>query len=132
MLEWIAGSAQEPITLDFLGGRVGDEEMIVEGMPRFVAGDEDILFVRGNGHTISPVYAMMYGRYSVSTDQVNGKKHLIGADGLPLTDVRKIGGPRAGAAGGSPVALSDTPLEPGEFIREIKARTELSRSTHAK
>ena len=32
-----------------MGGRVGDEEMTIQGMPKFDIGHEDILFVRGNG-----------------------------------------------------------------------------------
>src|SRR5450755_12874 len=43
--EVIQGSPPQPLILHMLGGKLGGEEMVVEGTPKFQVGDEDILFV---------------------------------------------------------------------------------------
>src|SRR5690349_11410776 len=43
VLEVINGTPPQPLVLDMLGGRVGEDEMVIEGMPKFAVGQEDIL-----------------------------------------------------------------------------------------
>src|ERR1019366_6473746 len=47
--EVIAGTPPQPLILEMLGGKVGNEELAVAGAPKFKVGDEDILFIQGNG-----------------------------------------------------------------------------------
>lgn len=127
VVEVVAGQPPEPVVLELLGGRVGDEEMRVEGMPQFHVGDEDILFVRDNGTTICPLYGMMHGRYAIEKSPARGKKQVIRADGAPLRNTAQISAPLL-ERGDHEVSVSDTrsasatpALEPAEFIRQIKA-----------
>lgn len=83
VLEIIAGAPPTPLVLEMLGGRVGEDEMTVQGMPRFVPGQEDILFVRGNGRQFYPLTAAMHGRYPVAREQ-SGVAHVKRSNGLPL------------------------------------------------
>jgi hypothetical protein len=43
--EVIAGTPPQPLVLRMLGGRIGGEEMVIEGAPKFEVGQEDILLV---------------------------------------------------------------------------------------
>jgi len=123
VLELIAGSPPSNVTLELLGGKVGDEELLVEGMPRFIEGDEDILFVRDNGRTICPLYGMMHGRYGVRADSSTNRKYLVRVDETPLHSAAEISAPfgdHSTSRTARSVAITDA-LEPTEFIRQIKA-----------
>jgi hypothetical protein len=123
ILETVAGSPPQSLTLEIFGGKVGDEELIVEGMPRFAVGDEDILFVRDNGRAICPLYAMMHGRYGIREDSVTGRKYLTRADEVPLQSSAQVSAPLAESAtsrSARSVAI-DHALEPDEFVRQIRA-----------
>ena len=67
VIEVVAGTPPAKIVLELLGGRVGDEVMKIEGMPRFHVGDEDIRFLDGletklkSGDEISIVPAIAGG-----------------------------------------------------------------------
>lgn len=119
-LEVIAGSPPPRVVLDFLGGRVGDEQLSVGGMPRFRVGDEDILFVSGNGRTICPLYAMNHGRFPVAKDANSGRRYVVRADGMPLQSVADSATPLA-EDGARPRAASAAGLAPEEFVRQIRA-----------
>src|ERR1035437_6462420 len=66
--EVIAGTPPQPLVLVMLGGKIGDQELRVEGAPHFKVGDEDILFIHGNGQQFTPLVAMEYGRDPVVHD----------------------------------------------------------------
>jgi len=59
------GSATGAVTLRFLGGKVGDLEMKVDGMPQFKVGGEYILFVSGEGNRACPVVGWSEGSLKV-------------------------------------------------------------------
>jgi hypothetical protein len=44
--EVIKGTPPNPLVLDLVGGRIGDQELVVDGAPKFQAGQENILFSR--------------------------------------------------------------------------------------
>jgi hypothetical protein len=123
VIEVIAGKPPAQVTLEFLGGRVGDDEMQVEGMPQFKVGDEDILFVRDNGRTICPLYGMMHGRYAIRKAAADGRKHIIRSDGMPLHDTNQIASPlmESGVSEVSQRQAIAASLEPADFIRQIRA-----------
>lgn len=64
-LETYKGEPQAKETLEFLGGRVGDEEMLIEGMPRFAVGDEVVLFVGADRNVVCPVVGWAEGALEV-------------------------------------------------------------------
>lgn len=124
VLEVITGTAPQVVSLELLGGQVGTERLFVDGMPRFEPGDEEILFVQGNGRSICPLFAMMHGRYSVVAESGTGRKLVRRSDGMPLQNTAQISTPLAGAhppATGAQRPSAASALTAGEFIRHIKA-----------
>lgn len=60
------------ITLRFRGGPDGaGNTLIIPGVPLFQVGDQDIVFVRGNGIEISPILGGNFGRYRISKNAVH-------------------------------------------------------------
>ncbi|HVT71910.1 MAG TPA: hypothetical protein VHD61_02145 [Lacunisphaera sp.] len=124
--EVIAGKPAQPLVLRMLGGKVGGDEMIVEGAPQFQVGDEDILFVQGNGRQVSPLVAMMHGRYRVMKDTATGKEIIGRSNRQPLRSTAEVA--RAMSEGGT--AQAGTPkaaapagpaLTPDQFTQQIRA-----------
>lgn len=65
-------SEDKSITLRFRGGPDdAGNTLIIPGVPLFQAGDQDIVFVRGNGVEISPVVGGNFGRFRISKDAVH-------------------------------------------------------------
>jgi hypothetical protein len=121
VLEVVAGRAPARVTLEFLGGRVGHEHLRVDGMPEFRPGDEDVLFVSGNGQSICPLYAMMHGRYPVRLEPATGRKVVVRTDGGPLQSTAQIAAPLVTR----PTAALATGLAPAAFIEQIRATVRL-------
>lgn len=126
VIEVIAGTPPPKIILEFLGGRVGREQLTVQGSPQFRAGDEDILFVSGNGRSICPLYAMMHGRYLVQKDPTSGRKRVARSDGSALENTQQVAAPiEAHAAAEEPrrqTAALAAALDPTAFISQIRAQ----------
>lgn len=113
----ISGTPPQPLVLVMLGGTVGKETQRVEGAPVFHVGDEDILFIHGNGHQLSPLVAMMHGRYPVLHDSA-GNEYVARSNGAPLYNEQEVAQPieEAGVAA-SPAPAH--PLSPAEFVNRI-------------
>ena len=89
--EPVLGVAPALLTLEFLGGTVGELTMDVDGMPAFAIGRSEILFVQNNGAALTNVA-------QVSLPLTRGT----------LTDtLQRLGG--------------TVPLTPAAFIAEIRA-----------
>ncbi|MBS0631494.1 MAG: hypothetical protein JSS11_06245 [Verrucomicrobia bacterium] len=124
--EVIAGNPPANLTLELLGGKVGEQELTVEGMPQFHVGDEDILFVSGNGKNISPLYGMMHGRYPILKD-ATGRRYVARSDGEPLRTTAQISTPMAeGTADTRSAQATASALTPEDFIAQIKAAPQLT------
>lgn len=126
ILEEIAGDAPDKPVLEMLGGQIGTHKMILEGAPRFEVGDEDILFVRGNGRQVSPLTAMMHGRYRIVHDVAAQRSYVARENGEPLTDVAEVKHPlhreQPEHQGSAAAALpTKQPLSPTAFIDRIRA-----------
>jgi len=116
--EVVAGEPPATVVLELLGGSVGRETMTVTGQPQFAVGDEDILFVKGNGRSLSPLYAMMFGRYPVRTDAVTGRRWVARENGSPLAAITAV----ATAMDSVPSGPAPAPgMAPADFIRAIRA-----------
>jgi len=89
----VQGQLFGPLTLRFEGGQIGGHRLEVDGMPSFRKGEEEILFIRGNGVSASPVVGLFQGRFKV----VGGRVHDDA--GLPLV----------GISNGTLVKLADDP-----------------------
>lgn len=121
--EVIAGHPPATVVLEMLGGRMGSQEMTIEGAPRFRVGDEDVLFVKNNGRTMYPLLAMMHGRYPILRD-ANGREYVALSNHLPLTDVAQISQPLTGGSAAElqrRMAGTAAALTPAQFTQQIKA-----------
>jgi hypothetical protein len=124
VVEVVAGNPPAKVTLEMLGGRVGKKEMVVEGAPRFHVGDEDILFVSGNGRNLSPLYAMMFGRYPILRDPVSGRAYVARSNHEPLHSTAEVSLPlavRAAAEAQRGALATSAVLTPEEFVRQIRS-----------
>jgi hypothetical protein len=79
--EVIKGAPPSPLVLDLVGGRVGEQEMTIDGAPKFTVGQESILFIKGNGRQIIPWVGMRHGQYPVRRDKRTGEDQVVRNDG---------------------------------------------------
>lgn len=87
------------ITVRFVGGPDGQGRFLdVVGVPKFMEGDEDILFLAGNGEDGCPIVMCEFGRYRVLDDSV------YEAHGSPVS---KISTRRIATIGIGPPQLQD-------------------------
>ncbi len=122
--EVITGTPPQPLVLEMLGGRVGEEEMRVVGAPRFKIGDEDILFVRGNGRNIVPLFAIMHGRYPILKETGTSREYVARSNHAPMQDAAEVSLPMAGDTAPQMqlrMTSTATALTPAQFVQQIKA-----------
>lgn len=86
----VVGEAPQEMELRFFGGQVGDEGMVISGMPSFAVGDHDILFVRNNGKSFCPLVHVGHGRYYIVRSQANGSSFVARSDGTPLRETADV------------------------------------------
>lgn len=134
LIETIAGEPPSPLVLTLLGGRVGDRELRVAGVPVFIVGQEEIFFVKDNGTAFYPTYAVMHGRYPIKRDKATGREYLTRTNGVPLTDLAEIATP---LSQGPAAALqlrtrsASEALSPAVFAERVRvSRNSNSSRTH--
>lgn len=123
-----APERSDRITLEFLGGNVGDEGLVVPGMPSFEAGAEEFLFVTAD-KTICPLVGAMHGRYHVFTAQKDGRAYVARDDGSALVRVSDVTLPMAKGHAALTLPGGDSALTPESFEQLIAA--EIARQTPA-
>jgi hypothetical protein len=129
--EVIAGRPPRPLVLRILGGKVGGEEMVLEGAPEFNIGDEDILFVQGNGQQIFPLVAISHGRYPIQREGGTGREFVARANKVPLRNTAEVARPLGEGAQAQRQlqGMASTPaLTPADFVRQIKAAVKATNS----
>ena len=122
--EVVTGAPPAQVVLEMLGGKVGDESMVLEGAPQFKVGDEDILFVSGNGRNIYPLFAIMHGRYPVLHEPGTGRAYMARSNRVPLQDTAEVAQSMSeGAVAGQPPKVKSPAqaLTPEQFVQQIKA-----------
>jgi hypothetical protein len=142
--EVIAGTPPSPLVLEMLGGRVGNDQMTIQGSPLFFVGDEHILFIRGNGVQFNPLVALMHGQYPVKKDGASGRSYVVRSDGSPLKSENDVALPMHSAASAqsalpsarsaaatprTATSAAQSALTPHEFtarIRTARAKTSSS------
>jgi hypothetical protein len=118
--EVIAGTPPTPLVLRLLGGRVGNEEMVLQGAPQFKVGDEDILFIHGNGSMAYPLVAIMHGRYPIRQDAVTSRRFMARSNGEPLRSTAEVSRPMNERLVQSLQASPVPALTPEQFILQIR------------
>jgi hypothetical protein len=95
--------------------------MVVEGSPQFKAGDEDILFVHGNGQQFNPLVALMHGRYPIKRDAATGREYVARSNGSALYDEKDVVLPIADSARAQQAVKANTPpLSAADFAERIR------------
>ena len=119
--EIIKGIPPQPLVLDMIGGRIGTDELLLEGAPKFQVGEENILFVHGNGRMIYPLVGIMHGVYPILRDSKTGTDYVLRSNGMPLYSAGDVSLPMTTL---SPVKVQNPKAQPitaAEFSRSIRA-----------
>jgi hypothetical protein len=124
--EVIKGSPPSPLVLDLVGGRVGDRQLTIEGAPHFGIGEENILFIKGNGRQIIPLVGMSHGQYPVRRDKVTGQDQVMRSNGKPLYDVKEISLPEAALRAAPARDPRARTLSADEFATRIRQSSKYS------
>ncbi|GAB5558880.1 MAG: hypothetical protein SynsKO_05270 [Synoicihabitans sp.] len=131
VIEVISGEPPRPLVLTTLGGKIGSRAMVIEGAPQFEVGDEDILFIQGNGRNISPIARIMYGRYRIESEGEGEERVVVRENGEPLRSTSEISAPmhegehdhhdHDDSTGEAAALPPSPPLSPTEFINRIRS-----------
>ncbi|MFZ5494030.1 MAG: hypothetical protein ACOZE5_01670 [Verrucomicrobiota bacterium] len=119
--EVIKGNPPSPLVLDLVGGRIGDEELTISGAPKFVVGQENILFVRGNGRQIVPLVGMTHGQYLVRRDQATGKAFVMRSNGRYLYSTDEVALPESASSAVPARNPHAAPLTVADFAARIRS-----------
>jgi hypothetical protein len=119
VLKRLKGEATDELTLQFLGGEIDGESMRVSGMPRFVVGRTEVVFVSGNGRRFCPLVAMMHGRYRVQSDAANHREYIARDDGVPLESEHDVQLPQGGNGVANRLKSVAAALTPEGFEQKI-------------
>ena len=119
--ETYKGTAASPQTLEFLGGTVDGQTLLVPGLPKFVIGETAVLFVVGNGQQICPLVGAFQGRFHVRKDAATALERIYAHDGSPVMDTTRIGDAgKAKTDAASPAAVAaESPLPADTFRQRI-------------
>jgi hypothetical protein len=130
--EVVKGTPPTPLTMDLLGGKIGEVQFAVTGMPVFQVGDESILFVYGAEKKLYPLVAMMHGVYPILHDSKSGEDYVLRANGMPLYNTADVALPmdRPSAALKQGAASAAHPLTSKAFIQEIRQRFSRGQSNY--
>ncbi len=124
VLEVIAGTPPQPLVLTMMGGQLGDRKMMIQGAPGFTVGNEDILFVRGNGRGFYPLYAMMHGQYPLLRDEKkSGRQYVNRSNLVPLLTTDEVAQPMAQGDMAERLRRMRDPsqaLSPADFAQAIR------------
>ena len=86
---WHKGTSPAVVTLQFLGGTMGEITLSVSEMPKFKPGERTVLFVEGNGVAACPIIGFFHGRFSLKRDG-SGHEIVLRHDGEPLTETDDV------------------------------------------
>ena len=86
--ETIKGQPGRTIEITAVGGKIGDLELFVSGVPSFEAGEDAVVFVEQSG-AYQTVVGLGQGKFTVKNGEVSNNVHdLSFPDGRPGTPLR--------------------------------------------
>jgi hypothetical protein len=86
--ESVKGQSPRSMSVTTVGGKVGDLELYVAGMPSFVKGEDAVIFVEQSG-AYQTVVGLGQGKFTVTNGEVaNSVSGLSFPDGRPGNPVR--------------------------------------------
>lgn len=86
----LKGAPDRVVTLEFLGGTVGEDSLRVAGMPTFTVGEPEILFVAANGLQFCPLVRFGHGRYRLRTDAAEHRQYVARDDETPVESTEDV------------------------------------------
>jgi hypothetical protein len=107
----LKGRAERRLVLRLLGGKVGDIEVRIEGAPTFRAGQEALLFVRGNFIEMLPFVGVQQGVFRLASGSSFEARGVLDWRGRPVVGIEN-----------DRVTIGDageTSMTAGELVREI-------------
>jgi hypothetical protein len=111
----LKGRPGDTVSFRLPGGEVGRIRRVIVGVPRFAAGDDVIVFLRGRAPALPTIFGLSQGLYRV----------MRTADGRAVVAPAPLMAPAAGAervVRGDPARQ---PLALDAFAREVRARAEV-------
>lgn len=121
--EVIRGTPPNPLVLDMVGGTVGDDELVIEGAPKFHVGEESIFFVHGNGTQFYPLVAIMHGLYPIFKDAKTGTEYAVRSNGMPLYSEQDVSLPMTTLSAVKTQNPAAQPMTARAFINKIRGAT---------
>lgn len=124
VLESYRGAVRGEQTLEFFGGEIAGRRQRIVGLPEFQPGDIEVLFVRDNHRTLSPIVGVFHGRFRVVKNAADGREQVYLHDRTPLTDLALVG---KAAPGRLKVPMIDglgaptRPLTTATFVAKIRS-----------
>jgi hypothetical protein len=119
------GRAEASVTLQFLGGTIGDVTLDVAEMPSFKEGERVVLFVASNGRAVSPVIGFFHGKFLLRKE--GDRDVVLKHNGEPLVgSPPPAGGKKLFGAAGT-VADSSHAVSHEEFSARIRQRLTASK-----
>ncbi|HYO16494.1 MAG TPA: hypothetical protein VE685_25130 [Thermoanaerobaculia bacterium] len=78
------------LTLRFHGGVVGDEAVVVAGMPELTVGQKYLLFVRGNGTSAFPVVGWRQGQFRFTQEPGSNRTLLVDSEERAVQGIEHV------------------------------------------
>jgi hypothetical protein len=116
----LKGSAPRTLTIEVVGGTIGDETLRVSDVPEFHVGDRDVLFLNNAPHAVSPLVGSGQGRFRVLRESSTGTSRMVTAGFAPLLATSDVG---AASTALRTSLLEAMPLS--EFVTVIRDRVRM-------
>lgn len=113
----LKGSASRTLTVEVMGGTIGEESQRLSHVPEFRVGDRDVLFLNGQPHAVSPIVGADQGRFRVMTESATGIARVLTTGFGPVQSVSQIGVARAPS-----VASMSSALPLSDFVTIVRDR----------
>jgi hypothetical protein len=82
----LKGKLGAELSLEFLGGRVGEEVLEVVGAPRFEVGQRDVICAQVDDRYVSPITGFNQGRFRINRDGTSGHEYVTTSSGFPVVN----------------------------------------------
>ena len=113
----LRGSAPRELTIEVLGGTIGEETLHVSDVPEFTVGGREVLFLNNAPHAVSPLVGSDQGRFRVINESATGTARVVTRGYAPLVAVSDIGTERVRAVSSLSLALSLN-----DFVTQVRDR----------
>ena len=109
----VKGAPAATKTLTFLGGIIGDTRQEVVGMPTFMLGDRDVLFVRSGESSFLPLVGLFHGRFRVVAGRNGIGDYVANNARQPLVTATAYASPAR-------LRVTDSPLPLEDFLASVR------------